>query len=142
MTVSVTRDIAIATVANIPSKSQNLSEILSRIADIGVNIDMISQSVPQGDKINLSFSLPQRELGKILEISKVFKKISPSISTEINGYNAKITFKSEKMKYEIGSAAGIFREFNRLGIFVKMISTAESEISCIIDEKDAENFKF
>ena len=131
MNITLTHDVAMVTVNNIPNDTGNLVKILSTIADLDVNIDMISQPAPLLDKFNLSFSLSQSDLDKI----------SPSISTEINGYNAKITFKSEKMKDESGTASSIFSQFYKNGVSVKMITTAETEISCLIDEKDASKFK-
>ncbi len=141
MDIGITHDVAMVTVNNIPSDMGNLVKILSEIADLGINIDMISQTAPLKDKFNLSFTLDQGDLDKIISVTKIFKAISPSISTEINGYNSKITFKSEQMKYESGTAASIFSELYKSGVAVKMITTAETEISCLIDQKDADKFK-
>lgn len=141
MDISLTHDVAMVTVNNIPADSGNLVKILSEIADLEINIDMISQTAPYGDMFNLSFSLRQDDIDKIVKATKAFRKISQNISTEINGYNAKITFKSERMKDESGTAASIFRELYQSGVAVKMITTAETEISCLIDEKDADKFK-
>lgn len=141
MNISITNDVAMVTVNNIPNKPENLAKILTEIAALEINIDMISQTAPLKNKFNLSFSLPQSDLCKIMEISKTFRAISSEISTEINGYNSKITFKSEAMKDECGTAASIFSELLKSGISVKMITTAETEISCLIDEKDCKNFK-
>ena len=141
MNISITHDVAMVTVNNIPNATENIVKILTEIAALEVNIDMISQTAPLKDKFNLSFSLAQSDLHKIMEVARVFKEISPSISTEINGYNSKITFKSDKMKDECGTAASIFSKLYENGIAVKMITTAETEISCLVDGKDAENFK-
>ncbi len=141
MNITITHDVAMVTVNNIPNATENIVKILTEIAALEVNIDMISQTAPLKDKFNLSFSLNQSDLNKIMEVTKVFKEISPFISTEINGYNSKITFKSEKMRDEHGTAASIFSNLYKNGIAVKMITTAETEISCLIDEKDAEKFK-
>ncbi len=141
MNISITHDVAMITVNNIPNSTENIVKILNEIAALEVNIDMISQTAPLKDKFNLSFSLNHNDLDKIMEATKAFKKISPSISTEINGYNSKITFKSEKMKDEFGTAASIFSQLYKSNVAVKMITTAETEISCLIDEKDAIKFK-
>ncbi len=141
MNISITNDVAMVTVNNIPKEPENLVKILTEIAALEINIDMISQTAPLKNKFNLSFSLPQSDLYKIMEISKTFRQISSEIATEINGYNSKITFKSEAMKDECGTAASIFSELFKSGISVKMITTAETEISCLIDEKDCKNFK-
>lgn len=141
MDISVKHDVAMVTVNNIPNDTSNLVRILSDIASLGVNIDMISQTAPLKDRFNLSFSLDHSELSKIPEVVKAFKKISPSIITEVNGYNSKITFKSEKMKDQCNAAASIFSEIYKSGAKVKMITTAETEISCLIDSRDTDKFK-
>ena len=53
MDISVKHDVAMVTVNNIPNHTENLVRILSDIAALGVNIDMISQTAPLKDKFNL-----------------------------------------------------------------------------------------
>ncbi len=141
MDITISNDVAMVTIYSILNTSENLVAILNEIAKLDINIDMISKSAPIKDKFNLSFSLAQRDLDKIITAIKSLKNILPFISTEINGYNSKITFKSDKMKNESGVAASIFSLLLRQGIEVKMITTAETEISCLVDEKDIHKFK-
>ena len=141
MNISITNDVAMVTLYGIPNTNENLVMILSEIANLDISIDMICKSAPIKDTFNLSFCLIQNDIGKIMTAIKTFKKLYPSINTEINGYNSKITFKGEKMKYESGIASSIFSVFLKQDIEVKMITTAETEISCLVDEKDIHKFK-
>ena len=136
MDIGITNDVAMVTLYGIPNTSENLVFILKKFAELDINIDMISLVSSLKEDFNLSFSLSQFALHRaMLAIKEIKKSFSPLLA-DINGYNSKITFKSEKMKDESGSAASIFSMLLNQGIEVKMITTSETEISCLVDEKD------
>lgn len=134
-------DVAIVTLNNIPNDPQHIASILNLIAEHEISIDMISQTAPYKDKINLSFTLSQDDLGEVIAETGKFKQISAGITADINGNNTKILLKGDGMRCEYGVAAGLFDLLAREGIQVKLITTAETEISCLIDIKDVEKAK-
>ncbi len=134
-------DVAIVTVNNIPNEPKNIASILNVLAKDNISIDMISQTAPHKDKINLSFTLSQDDLGAVITKTAEFKKLSPEISTDVNGNNTKILLKGDGMRVESGVAAELFTVLADANIQVKLITTAETEISCLVDIKDAEKAK-
>lgn len=58
-------EVAIVTLNNIPNTPSSIANILSVIAENGISIDMISQTEPYKDKINLSFTLSQDDLSEV-----------------------------------------------------------------------------
>lgn len=134
-------EVAIVTLNNIPNTPGSIASILGLISENDISIDMISQTAPYKDKINLSFTISQDDLGAVIGLSGKFRSLAPSINTDINGNNTKILLSGEGMRVEPGVAAELFALFAEEDIRVKLITTAETEISCLIDIKDAETAK-
>ena len=102
---------------------------------------MICQTAPYKDKINLSFTVPQDSLGDLIAATPAFKELSPEISTDLNGNNTKFILIGEGMRNTSGVAAELFELLSDNDIKVKLITTGETEISCLIDIKDVEKTK-
>lgn len=134
-------EVAIVTLNNIPNTPGSIASVLGLISENDISIDMISQTAPYKDKINLSFTISQDDLGAVIGLSGKFRSLAPSINTDINGNNTKILLSGEGMRVEPGVAAELFALFAQENIRVKLITTAETEISCLIDIKDAETAK-
>ena len=139
--VSIIPDVAMVTVNNIPNGISNISTIFEEMSRLDLNLDMISQTAPYKDKLNISFTLSQDDLDKVVLSTGKFKKISGGISTDINGNNAKVILYGEEMKNESGVASRIFKMFSDIGVDIKLITTSECEISCLIDSRDTERVK-
>ncbi len=139
--VDYLEDVALVTVNNIPNSTKNVSYILNEIASRDVTVDMICQTAPYKDKINLSFTVPQDTLGEVIAATTAFKLLSPEISTDLNGNNTKFILVGEDMRNTSGVAAELFELLSEADIPVKLITTGETEISCLIDIKDVEKTK-
>ena len=139
--VNYLEDVALVTVNNIPNNTKNVYLILNEIAKRDISVDMISQTAPYKEKINLSFTVPQDNLSDLMAATTSFKSVSPEISTELNGNNVKFIISSESMRSSSGVAAKLFGALSDADIAVKLITTAETEISFLVDIKDAEKLK-
>lgn len=134
-------DVALVTVNNIPNSTKNVAAILSEIAGRNVTVDMICQTAPYKDKINLSFTVPQDSLADVIAATTAFRSVSSDISTDLNGNNTKIILFGEGMRNTSGVAAELFELLKDADIPVKLITTGETEISCLIDIKDIDKAK-
>ena len=131
-------DVALVTINNIPNTPQNLAAILNEISDRQVTVDMICRTAPYKDKVNLSFTVPQESLAEVVGATAAFKALSPEISTDMNGNNTKVILSGAGMRSTYGVAAELFQVLSDADISIKLITTAETEISCLIDIKDIE----
>ena len=52
-----TEEVSIVSFEKTPAQIGFISELFRRIADAGINVDMISQTAPKGEKNNLSFTI-------------------------------------------------------------------------------------
>ncbi len=134
-------DVALVTINNIPNRISNTSFILNEIAARNVSVDMICQTAPYKDKINLSFTVPQDSLSDVVAATAAFRSVGSDISTELNGNNTKIILIGEGMRNTPGVAAELFTLLADADIPVKLITTGETEISCLIDIKDIDKVR-
>ena len=134
-------NVALVTINNVPNSTKNISFILNEIAARDVTVDMICQTAPYKDKINLSFTVPQDSLSDVISATTSFKNVSPEISTDLNGNNTKIILIGEGMRNTAGVAAELFELLASADIPVKLITTGETEISCLLDIKDIDKAK-
>ena len=136
--VSVTNDVSLITLDNIPNKIKMIANIFTTIAKENINIDMISQSAPYRGVINISFTLPDSDLMKIIKLLSRFKKDIPDLRTEVNSNNCKLSIYGQAMRDLPGVAAKLFSVLSEHNIEIKLVTTSEVDISYLIDEKDIE----
>ncbi len=139
--ISYLEDVALVTINNIPNTPQNLSAIMNEISKRHISVDMICRTAPYKDKFNLSFTVSQDNLSDVVGATVAFKALSPEISTDLNGNNIKVILSGQGMRSEYGVAAELFELLSASNIPIKLITTAETEISCLIDIKDIDKVK-
>lgn len=125
-------DIAV-TLKDINADINILSNLFETIGSKKINIDMISQTAPLNDKVNVSFTIPKDEQEECLETIKSFAN-SKNIS--IDDDVTKFSVVGIGMKNTTGVAAKMFKLFSENNINVKMITTSEIRITCAISQKD------
>ncbi len=136
--ISVTYNVALITVDNLPNNMKLISEIFNSIAEQNINVDMISQAPPYRGHINISFSIPSDDLIKAIGTLNNFKKDIPNLRIEVDNNNTKISVYGENMKDLPGVAAKLFTILASNNIDVKLVTTSEVDISYLIFEKDVD----
>lgn len=125
-------DVAI-TLQNIEYDTNLLSDIFEAVASKKINVDMISQTAPINNKVNLSFTIPKDDLRDCLDVIKpYYKKDEIIIDEDIT----KFSVVGLGMKTTSGVASRIFKLFKQNDIEVKMITTSEIRITCAIKQQD------
>lgn len=131
-------DVVLVTVNNVKNSAQSLADIFNSVGEAKINVDMICQTAPYKERINLSFTIDNSDLSKTLTSVGAIKKTEPALVTEINGGNTKITIFSELLKTESGIAAKLFTALSKNGLNIKLITTSDVEISLLVDRSDAD----
>jgi aspartate kinase len=126
-------DVAI-TIKEIENDINTVSNLFEKVAEKRINIDMISQTAPVNDKVNLSFTIPKVELKECLQILKEFYSYKDKIS--IDEDITKFSVVGIGMKTTSGVAAKMFKLLSENDIEVKMITTSEIRITCAIKQED------
>lgn len=136
--ITVTYNVALITVDNLPNDMKLISDIFNAIAAQNINVDMISQAPPYRGSINLSFSIPADDLVKAITALNSFKKKVPNLRVEVDANNTKLSVFGENMKNLPGVAAKLFTILANDGVEVKLVTTSEVDISYLIYEKDVD----
>ncbi len=136
--VSVTYNVALITVDNLPNDMLIISEIFKKIAQKGINIDMISQAPPYMGNTGLSFSILSQDIVIAISTLNEFKSIVPDLHVEVDTENTKLSVYGKEMKNIPGVAANLFTILASNGIEIKLVTTSEVDISYLILEKDVD----
>ena len=134
--VGVENAVTLVTVYNLPNNSESIADIFGTLAEKGVNVDMISLNPSSGVRQTVSFSAKDDDLADILATLGMLKSSYNDLRIDVNTNNSKITFAGEAMREICGVAAFVFSSLGEKKISVKMITTSETKISCLIDESD------
>ncbi|MDR3071302.1 MAG: aspartate kinase [Endomicrobium sp.] len=126
------------TIVDLPDVPGVAAKIFSRLAKIGINVDMIIQSAAVGKKNDISFTVSKRDIKKTqMELDKTAAELKDVVIV-CDEHVAKVSIIGIGMKSNAGVAAQMFEILHKKGINIEMISTSEIKISCIVDELDME----
>ncbi|MCL2579601.1 MAG: hypothetical protein FWE32_06170 [Oscillospiraceae bacterium] len=130
--IDICEDVTVVTLTNMPLSLGVAVEAFSRIADAKIDIDMISQTSPAGDRVNLSFTCLDQDLRKVLEITKGIKKRYPKIESLVSSGNVKIQLFGEEMRGMPGVFARALHALSDAKVEPQLITTSEIDISLLI----------
>ncbi|MEG2852513.1 MAG: hypothetical protein RR879_06630 [Hydrogenoanaerobacterium sp.] len=85
--ISVCDDISLITFNGIGSDLKFISDVFTTLAAAGINMDMISQTAPTGDKISVSFTVCGHDLIKVLSLIKNYTEKYPKFKPLVTGSN-------------------------------------------------------
>src|SRR4051795_9608454 len=132
------RNVAKITIVAVPDRPGSPRSILDPLAEAGVNVDMIVQNVGHGGETDLSFTVPQVELGKAKKtLDPVVRELGArELTTDASV--AKVSIVGAGLHNAPGYAARMFGTLADAAVNIEMISTSEVRITCIIAEADLE----
>ena len=126
------------TIVGVPDRPGIAAEIFGRIAQEGVNVDMIIQNVSEKGLTDISFTVPKSDSKIGFRVTKdMIEKIGAQ-DVKLDENIAKVSIVGVGMKSHSGVAAKMFAAMAKENINIIMISTSEIKISCVIDSKYAE----
>ncbi len=136
--VTADKDEVKVTVERIPDQPGVAGKLFTRLAEYGVNVDMIIQNLQHNQKNDITFTINKDDLKKG---RKQIEKIASDLGSEnlfIDTDVAKVSIVGAGMITTPGIAAKMFSILGNENINIQMITTADIKVSCLIDEKDAE----
>ena len=83
--ITYAHDITLVTLSALPCDSKAIANVLTAMSNAEVNVDMISQTAPQGGTIRLSFSLSDSALSSALAVLGKIRGENPEAKPEIPG---------------------------------------------------------
>ena len=132
--IVVSDDITLITLQNIPADMDFVSEVFEKIAEMGVDVDMISLSPVQSSMTSLSFTINDDDLMKILGYTS--KLNDGTIKPIVSSGNCKISVNDPEMENCPGVAAKVFKSAEKAGTDIRLITTSETQISLLVTKSD------
>jgi aspartate kinase len=136
--VTCNKNEARITLKKVPDQPGVAAKVFAPIAKAGILVDMIIQNTRTGGETDLTFTVPATDFKDALKISKkIAKKIGAKEVLSAENI-AKVSVTGVGMKSHSGVAAKMFEALSKENINIRLISTSEIRISCVIEEKYAE----
>lgn len=133
--ISYANEITLITLSTLPG-GKTVSQILTAFAAQGINVDMISQTAPQGGSVRLSFTVSDRDLGVVLTLLGQLSGKEHNLSPEILPGNSKIAFYDAGMVNTPGVAAKVFSLLSEASIQIMLVTTSDVDISILVSAHD------
>lgn len=122
------------TVQGLPNGLHTLPTIFTTLANHGINVDIIIQSVTNEDTTSISFSIRTDDLAEALQVLELHKEELKYSTIEYESGLSKVSIVGSGMISNPGVAAEMFKVLADKGIQVKMVSTSEIKISTVVEQ--------
>ena len=127
--------ISLCGVEDVPGKAFTVFSLISK-EDIGV--DIILQSIGNNGKKDISFTVKESDLDKVLAVLDEHKDTVCADEIKYTKDVSKVSIVGAGMVNNAGVATKMFEALYNAHINISMISTSEIKISVLVDQKDAE----
>ena len=128
-------DVAVITILNVPDEPGTSFKIFGLLAQKNINVDIILQSTGRDGKKDISFTCAEGEAELAM---RVLKESAHFNDVSVDTTCAKVSIVGAGMQSHSGVASKMFEALSNNNINIKMISTSEIKISCIIARDDAD----
>jgi len=136
--IAVTRDEARFVVRAVPDKPGLAARIFVPLAEAGVVVDVIVQTPSHDGHTDLAFTVGRLDVDRARDITRKIAKAVGAGKVEFEENIAKVSIVGVGMRNHAGVAARMFQVLADEGVNIRVISTSEIKVSCLIDEKYAE----
>lgn len=124
-------------ISNLPDIPGTAANLFGALAKHEISVDMIIQSLASNGTNSIAFTIDSGDIDESLEILKDYTKNFENCEILIDNDIAKVSIVGAGMVDRPGIAADMFRSLAENGINIKMISTSEIKISCLVEKANA-----
>jgi aspartate kinase len=136
--IAITRDEARFLVRSVPDKPGVAAKIFKPLAEAGVVVDVIVQTPSHDGYTDLAFTVGRLDVERTREAMKKTQQELKIGRVELEEGIAKVSIVGVGMRNHAGVASKMFEVLAAEGVNIRVISTSEIKVSCLIDEKYAE----
>ena len=130
--IAFERQVARVAVVGVPLEEHALAAIFSALADHGVNVDVIVQSVVDAQAVDVSFTVNEADLDKAEQVVAELKPQLGFKRIEKESPLAKVSIVGAGMISNPGVAAQMFVALRDAKVPIHMVTTSEIKVSCVI----------
>ncbi len=127
-------------VCDVPDTPGEAATLFGALAQKNVSVDMIIQSYARktSNTNDIAFTINKSDLPRAQEVLKIVKEKLHAGDIKIDENIAKVSIIGAGMIDRPGIASTMFQTLADTGINIRMISTSEIKISCLINKEDAQ----
>jgi aspartate kinase len=131
--IAYDKNVARVSILGVPDVPGVLAQVFGKLAEEGVNVDIIVQSGVQNEQADFSFTVSLDELDRAKEVIKQIHKTLPYREVTSEDNLVKVSIVGAGMVSHPGVAAQMFDVLSQEGVSIKMVSTSEIKVSCVIE---------
>ncbi|MBQ7541869.1 MAG: hypothetical protein IJT44_06215 [Clostridia bacterium] len=137
--ISVREDVTLISLHDSPAHIERIASVFQKIADEGINVDMISQTPPNGQHSDLSFTVDGEDFGVILRVCAELRETNPELKISVSSGNCKISVLDPQMNETPGYAAKVLSAAAQAHSDIRMVTTSECDISILVVQADLDS---
>jgi aspartate kinase len=134
--IAFNRDEAKITVVGVPDTPGIAYQILGKVAEANIDIDVIIQNASHDGRTDFSFTVHRNDYAKTMALLQT--QVQPALGArEVVGDPkiCKVSIVGIGMRSHVGIASTMFKTLSDENINIQMITTSEIKTSVVIDEK-------
>lgn len=131
--IAFEREVARVAVIGVDTGRHALASVFGTLADESVNVDVIVQSVVDEAAVDVSFTVKEEDADFTLGVVRRLKDVLQYRDLVCETGLAKVSIVGAGMVSNPGVAAKMFQALADENIAIKMVSTSEIKVSCIVD---------
>lgn len=116
----------------------SLANIFTALAEHRINVDIIVQSIMEGEQPSVSFSIKNEDFAEAINVLELNKQTLGYKRVDFEVGLAKVSIVGSGMVSNPGVAAKMFDSLRNASIPIKMVSTSEIKVSVVIPGTDME----
>ena len=126
-------------VCDVPDIPGQAARLFSNLAKENISVDMIIQSYARkvSNTNDIAFTIDSSDTDKAVETLNKLKPEMKYGEIQVNPEIAKVSIVGAGMIDRPGIASAMFETLAKENINIKMISTSEIKISCLVNKEDA-----
>ncbi len=130
-------DVSRINLTGIQTGPGTMSKIFTPLSERGVSVDVIVESGPQGGSSDIAFTVGE---GEFEEARKIAGEVPASLGGKVEGEQdlGKVSVVGTGMLNRPGYAARMFDALGRAGIPIRMVSTSEIQVTCVVPQDRVE----
>ena len=124
-------DVSRITLTGIRTGAGTMSRIFTPLAEGGVSVDVIVESAPKEGASDVAFTVSRRDYADALRLTG---EVANSLGGEVEGEEelGKVSVVGTGMLNRPGYAARMFASLGKAGIPIRMVSTSEIQVTCVV----------
>ena len=124
-------DVSSVTLLGIRTGPGTLSKVFTPLADSGVSVDVIVESGAGEGAADVAFTVRRGDLSEAIQLAG---KVAESLGGRVEGEEelGKVSVVGTGMLNRPGYAARMFASLGEVGIPIRMVSTSEIQVTCVI----------